>query len=113
MDASVVIITRNRKEELRRALRSVLVQNVPIEVIILDDGSTDGTAAMVSTEFSQVRLHSFDDSRGLIVRRNQAAALATADILVSIDDDAEFSSPNVIERTLKDFSDRRIGAVAI
>jgi glycosyltransferase involved in cell wall biosynthesis len=113
MDASVVIITRNRKEELRRAIRSACCQAVQIEVLVIDDGSDDGTLEMVRSEFPTVRVERSNLSRGYIFQRNRAASLARGKVIFSIDDDAEFSSPNVIERTLKDFSDRRIGAVAI
>ena len=64
-------------------------------------------------EFPAVKLHRFNESKGLIVRRNEGALLASGDIVFSIDDDAEFSTPYNIEQTLSDFDDSRIGAVAI
>ena len=42
--ASVVITTKNRKEELLKAVESALSQRGLLEVIVIDDGSTDGTA---------------------------------------------------------------------
>ena len=111
--ASVLITTKNRKEELRRALRSAFAQTVQPEVLVLDDGSTDGTAEMVRTEFPKTVLHSFAESKGYIVRRNEGARLATGDGIFSIDDDAEFSTPQVVGQTLMEFDDARIGAVAI
>ena len=111
MKASVVITTRNRKDELRTAVRSALQQSAAPEVIVIDDGSTDGTAAMITTEFPGVRLMRHEESRGLIVRRNEGAKLATGDIIFSIDDDAAFSTPEVIAQTLREFGDERIGAV--
>lgn len=113
MDASVVITTKNRKKELRIALHSAVRQSSQPEVVVIDDGSTDGTAEMVRQEFPQAVFRRFEESKGLIVRRNEAARLATGDIIFSIDDDAEFSTPNVIEQTLSEFSIPRIGAVAI
>jgi glycosyltransferase involved in cell wall biosynthesis len=111
--ASVVITTRNRKEELRVALRSAFAQTAQPEVLVMDDGSNDGTAEMVRSEFPNVVLHRFVESKGLIVRRNEGARLATRDIVFSIDDDAEFSTPKVVEQTMREFDDPRIGAVAI
>lgn len=113
MKASVVITTKNRKEELRVALRSAFAQTAQTEILVMDDGSTDGTAEMVRAEFPKVVLHSFNVSSGCIVRRNEGARLATGDVIFSIDDDAEFSTPDVIEQTLREFVDPRIGAVAI
>jgi glycosyltransferase involved in cell wall biosynthesis len=111
--ASVVITTKNRREELKRALNSAVRQSVGIEVLVVDDGSNDGTAEMVRKEFPNVALHARYESRGYIVRRNEAARLATGSIIVSIDDDAEFSTSFVVEQTLADFDHPRIGAVAM
>lgn len=111
--ASVVLTTKSRKDELRVALASVARQSVPVETVVIDDGSDDGTAEMVAREFPAVRLHPFRESRGLIVRRNELAALATAPIVISIDDDAALSTPAVVEQTLRDFDHPRVGAVAI
>jgi glycosyltransferase involved in cell wall biosynthesis len=111
--ASVVIATKDRKEELRVALRSAVVQTARPHILVIDDGSTDGTAEMVRAEFPAVVLRRFEESRGLIVRRNEGARIATGDVIFSIDDDAAFSTPQVVGQTLREFDDPRIGAVAI
>lgn len=110
---TVVITTKNRKDELRRAVASALLQQPEPEVIVIDDGSTDGTSDMVRAEFPAVRLERSEESFGLIVQRNRAARLASGAIIFSLDDDAEFSTPGVVEQTLEDFDDPRIGAVAV
>jgi len=111
--ATIVISTKNRRDELRAALASCLTQSVPVEVLVFDDGSTDGTSDMVRAEFPSFTLHRFETSAGYIPRRNQGASLGKAPIFISIDDDATFPSPRTVEQTLADFSDPRIGAVAI
>lgn len=113
MNASIVITTKNRKEDLRNALRSCIVQTAKPEIIVVDDGSTDGTSEMVSKDFPLVQLYSYQESKGLIVRRNEGANFSTGDVIFSIDDDAEFSTAYVLEQTLREFSDSRIGAIAI
>lgn len=113
MKASVIMTTKNRCEDLRNALASCEKQTTDHELLVIDDGSTDGTSEMVRLEFPRARLIRHEKSGGLIRRRNEAAELATGDILFSIDDDAEFSTPNVIEQTLADFDDPRIAVVAI
>jgi glycosyltransferase involved in cell wall biosynthesis len=111
--ATVVITTKNRKEDLREALRLVLAQTEGVEVLVLDDGSDDGSSEMVRTQFPQVRLERSESSLGLIAQRTRGAALASAPILISIDDDARLVSPHTVAQTLDDFDHARIGAVAI
>ena len=111
--ATIVIVTYNRKEDLRRAVASALGQSVAVEVLVLDDCSTDGTAEMVQQEFPRARYVRAEANLGYIVHRNRAADLATGPVLFSLDDDAEYSTPHVVEQTLRDFDDPRIGAVAI
>lgn len=111
--ATVVIVTRNRKADLRRAIQSALIQDVRCEVLVLDDASSDGTPALVREEFPGVRLVAAERSSGYIVQRNRGARLAKGDVIVSLDDDAEFSTPSVVRQTLSDFSDPRIAAVSI
>jgi len=111
--ATVIITTKDRREDLRRAVESAVDQTADPEVLVIDDGSSDGTSDMIRDEFSGVRLQREEKSAGLIVRRNQGARMANGPIIFSIDDDAEFSTPHVVEQTLSDFDHDRIGAVAI
>jgi len=113
LTVSVVIATKNRKEDLRRAIASCLRQSAAPEILVLDDGSTDGTSEMVAREFPTVRLYRDRVSRSVVVQRNRGARLASGDIVVSIDDDAEFPSPHTIAQTLLEFSDPSVGAIAI
>ena len=108
-----MITTHNRREELRRALASALRQTGDVEILVFDDGSSDGTAEMVRDEFPAVRVHREPRALGLIVARNRAAELVDAPVIVSIDDDAEFVAPDTVEQTLRDLDAPAIGAVAI
>jgi glycosyltransferase involved in cell wall biosynthesis len=109
----VIITTKDRSGELANALRSATRQHGDIEVLVVDDGSTDGTADLVRRDFPSARLERSERSLGYLPQRNRAATLTTADILVSIDDDAVFSTDDVVAQTVRDFDDPRIGAVAI
>ena len=111
--ATVVITTKNRKDDLRKAIESALGQSCPTEVLVVDDASTDGTASMVEKEFPDVRLEVAETSQGYIAQRNRAARLASFAYIFSIDDDAAFSTREVVEQTLSEFEDPRIGAIAI
>ncbi|HEX4265926.1 MAG TPA: glycosyltransferase family 2 protein [Verrucomicrobiae bacterium] len=111
--ATVVITTKNRRKDLLKAVASALNQTAQPEVLVIDDGSSDDTSAAVAREFPSVRLHRSEQSFGLIVQRNRGARMAGNPILFSIDDDAVFSTPRVVEQTLREFEHPRVGAVAI
>jgi glycosyltransferase involved in cell wall biosynthesis len=113
LKATVVITTRNRKDDLRRALKSVSTQDVPVEVLVVDDCSTDGTVAMVVNEFPSIRIETSSLRQGYIVQRNRAARLAQGEVIISIDDDAEFSTPRIVRQTLAEFDHPRIAAILI
>lgn len=111
--ATVMIVTRNRRDELRLAVASALRQSGGVEVLVISDGSTDGTPEMVKSEFPDARLIAHADSRGLVVRRNEGVAASRSNIVVSIDDDAVLTAPDIVAETVAAFDSERIGAVAI
>jgi GT2 family glycosyltransferase len=95
---SAVIITRNRKEALSRVLDRLLEQPVG-EILVVDHGSSDGTAELVRDYDAPVRLLEPGENLGL-GGRNLAAAEATGDLLLMLDDDC-FPLPGSVE-TLAD-----------
>lgn len=113
MQATVIITTKNRREDLMKAVASALAQTAKPEVLVIDDGSTDDTSEAVTRQFPSARLQRSEQSLGLIVQRNRAARMASHPILFSLDDDAVFSTPTIVEYTLREFNHGQIGAVAI
>jgi glycosyltransferase involved in cell wall biosynthesis len=112
-DATIVITTKDRRSELPVALRSALAQEGDVEVLVLDDGSSDETSELVRTEFPEVTLHRNKQPAGIVGARNRAAQLASGRVLVTIDDDAELSDPTTIAALLHAFEHPRVGAVAM
>lgn len=110
---TILILTRNRMADLRRAVQSALMQDMECELLVLDDASTDGTREMMRSEFPSVKLYESETPQGVCAQRNRGARLATGEIIVSIDDDAEFSSPTIVRQTLSDFKHPRVAAVSI
>jgi GT2 family glycosyltransferase len=110
---TILITTRDRKDELRAALRSCDGQSVPVEVLVVDDASTDGTPDMVRAEFPHVRLEASAARRGYIVQRNRGAALAAAPVVLSIDDDAVLSGPRIAEQAEAAFDHPRVAAATL
>jgi len=86
---SVVMAAFNAAETLSEAIDSILGQSFPdFEFIILDDGSTDGTADIVSNYADErIRLVADNENRGLTHRLNQGLSLARADIIARMDAD--------------------------
>jgi len=85
---SVVIPTHNRCDYLRQALRSVLAQSYSnFEVIVVDDGSTDGTAQVVG-DFGDARVrYLYQANAGRSTARNRGMAAAKGIYLAFLDDD--------------------------
>ena len=111
--ASVVIPTKDRYGIFRETVLSILDQDEPVEIIVLDDASSDGTPDKARAEFPQIRVESFRRSRGPAHRRNQGARLAQGEFLFTIDDDCTLPHADTIRRTIEAFDDERIGAVTI
>jgi Glycosyl transferase family 2 len=86
---SVVIPTRDRAGLLGTTLRSVLWQDdVDLEVIVVDDGSTDATPEVVAAAAdSRVTLVRRDEPHGLAAARNLGAGLASGEWVGFVDDD--------------------------
>src|SRR6266545_7755936 len=88
-DVSVVVPTRNRRQFLRLSVFSALRQRgVEVEVIVVDDASTDGAAAMVSSLADRrVRLLRQDSRGGVSAARNRGIEEASGEWLAFLDDD--------------------------
>jgi hypothetical protein len=85
---SVVIPTYNRKATVRRAIDSVLAQTRrPAEIIVVDDGSVDGTAEMLAQAYGgSIRLIP-QENGGASRARNTGVAAATGDLVAFLDSD--------------------------
>lgn len=95
---SVVIPTHNRADLLPRCLRAVLDQTVPpAEVIVVNDGSTDSTAAVLADPAFATRCTVVETpGLGVSSARNAGIEAATAEWIVFIDDD-DVPSPRWLE----------------
>ncbi len=87
MKVSVVIPAYNAERWLPETLESVAAQNMDdMEVIIVDDGSTDGTAAYVERQWPQFKL-TRTANQGVSHARNLGTSLATGDFVQHLDAD--------------------------
>ncbi len=76
-DVSVIIVNWNTRDLLRNCLQSILDQTAAShEIIVIDNASRDGSAAMVAAEFPGVVLIANTDNRGFAGANNQGLAIA-------------------------------------
>lgn len=86
---SVIVCTRNGGNRIRGCLHAISkLQRVDFEVLVVDDGSTDGTPALITKEFPEVKLVCIEHA-GLSAARNAGAEAAGNEILAFTDDDCE------------------------
>ncbi|AZR74910.1 hypothetical protein BBF96_11420 [Anoxybacter fermentans] len=89
MKASVIIPTYNRKAILEKTLKAITDQSVPneiYEVIVIDDGSTDGTKEMVKKFNHRIR-YIYQENKGRAAARNHGIRIARGEIIIFIDSD--------------------------
>jgi glycosyltransferase involved in cell wall biosynthesis len=102
---SVIIPAYNRAATIARALKSVLAQTVrDIEVIVVDDASTDGTLdAVRRAQDGRVRCIACDSNAGAAAARNRGIMAANASFVAFLDSD-DFWAPEKLQRQLDWFA---------
>lgn len=84
----MIIPTYNRRDLLPRALDSVLAQTVPVEeIIVIDDGSTDGTDDMLRARYGDRVRYVWQPNAGVSAARNHGLRLAQGRYLALLDSD--------------------------
>ncbi|PIR03757.1 MAG: hypothetical protein COV59_03730, partial [Candidatus Magasanikbacteria bacterium CG11_big_fil_rev_8_21_14_0_20_39_34] len=102
---SVIIPTYNGGNVLFRAIESILIQNYQdFEIIIVDDGSTDGTQELFKKGLQDERIHYFylEKNRGVHVARNFGLDKSKGDFIVFLDSDDELYK-NALDVALHSF----------
>ncbi len=98
---SVIIPSYNRLHTLPRAIDSVLNQSVPVhELIVVDDGSTDGTVEYIKQHYSTIRLIS-QSQRGVSAARNVGIASAKGQWIALLDSDDEWLPDKIAKQQQK------------
>ena len=88
---SAIIPTWNRRELVLRALESVLAQTRPVdEIIVVDDGSTDGTGAAIAARHGERVRHVWQENAGVSAARNRGMELARGRYFALLDSDDEW-----------------------
>jgi hypothetical protein len=101
-DISVIIVSFNTRDLLRDCLHTLMheIATLPHEIIVVDNASRDGSAAMVATEFPLVRLVRSDQNLGFAAANNRGFALARGRYVILLNSDA-FPREGAIRRSVE------------
>ena len=108
MDISVIVATYNQKERLRLVLSGLENQGISsehFEILVIDDGSTDGTGAMLkSLNMQNLEVESFQTNQGRCLARNRGIERAHGSLVVFLDGDA-LPAPDLLQHYLEAYKE--------
>src|SRR5579862_3179607 len=109
---SVTIVTYNSGRFIKRCLESVLEQKYPnLEVVVVDNASTDGTVDILEPFSDRCRLYYNDENLGFAAAQNQAIALAQGEWILTLNPDV-LLLPNFIQALVEAAQvDPKVGTV--
>jgi GT2 family glycosyltransferase len=98
---SVTIVTYNSRPYLEACLQSIFEQDYhPLEIVVVDNGSLDGTRGFLSRFEDRIRVEYNDDNLGFAAAQNQAIAMSTGDWVLVLNPDVVLL-PGVIEHLVE------------
>lgn len=94
MELSIIIVSYNVRDYLRQALQSVVTaaSGISHEIIVVDNNSSDGSAAMVSMEFTDVRLIAVDTNEGFPAGCNRGIRASSGSFILILNPDTVVSA---------------------
>jgi GT2 family glycosyltransferase len=109
---SIIVVTFNNAKDIRACLDSLRAQTYrPVEIIVFDNASTDGTVDSIRIAYSEVRLVESEVNIGFAAANNRAAALAEGDFLAFLNPDTRVDPDWLLPLLQVLESDESVGAV--
>ncbi|MFI1994990.1 bifunctional polysaccharide deacetylase/glycosyltransferase family 2 protein [Actinoplanes sp. NPDC020271] len=108
---TVVVPAYNEKECIADTVRSLAASTHPIRIIVVDDGSTDGTAEIAESLGYRNVTVIWQPNSGKPAALNTGIAAADTEVVVMMDGDTVFE-PDTVRHLVQPFADHRVGAVA-
>lgn len=103
---SVIVVSFNTREKLQKCLMALGAEH---EVIVVDNASADGSAAMVQAEFPNAKLIANAENRGFGAANNQGLAIATGELVLLLNSDA-YVAHDTVSRLAEVFADPSVVA---
>jgi len=99
MKLSIIIVSYNSKKVLKECLTSIFgnLKNFAYEVIVSDNGSTDGSIEMIKKEFPRVRVIENNANIGFAAANNRALSLAKGEYVFYLNPDTVLLDENIIK----------------
>lgn len=115
-NVSIVVSTYNNVQVLKKALKAMLELEYPkeYEIIVVNDGSTDGTREMMAKDFGKekkIKFIDFEKNFGVTKARNAGIKASRFPIVVNMDHDC-IPSKNWLEKLVDGFESEKIGIVS-
>jgi glycosyltransferase involved in cell wall biosynthesis len=116
---TIAFITKNRRNELEKAIESCLFQNFEnVQYVIVDNGSTDNTIdylnSLKNNDNLNIKVHYSKENLGVAGGRNIAMEIADGEYVFFLDDDAVIESENLLEKVCNYLDKNRdVGALAL
>lgn len=103
---SIIILTWNQRDVTHRCLCSLMpsIAGISNEVIVVDNGSTDGTAQLLEQSFPDVRVIANTENRGVAAARNQGIIASKGEFILILDNDTVVNAEAI--RGMFDYLDR-------
>ena len=109
---SVTVVTYNSGRFIRRCLESVLEQNhSKVEVIVIDNASTDGTADILEQFADKCRILYNQENIGFAAAQNQAIALSNGRWVLALNPDVLLMKDFIEELVVAGNLDQKVGTV--
>lgn len=102
MTISIIMPVKNGSNYLAQALTAIKAQNVKMEIILVNDGSSDNTV-QIAQDFGCIVLH-HEESKGLVASKNTALKVARGKYIMFHDHD-DLLNQNALAKMLKEFEE--------
>ena len=105
---SLITVVFNAVETIKDCLESVCRQSLPVEHIIIDGGSTDGTLDIVENYHSHLARVMSEPDNGIYDGMNKGLRLATGDIIGILNADDLYAGPDILTKVAKVFNEEHV-----